>query len=144
MDPQTYGTILVPTDGSTAARDAAENAIRLAERHDSTIHALYVIDMGEMGYVATPSDIRETRERIESKGLKYTREIEELVEGEGLECVTEVRAGIAAETIVEYADEIDAELIVMGKRGRSDPDKPAFGTITNRVIGSTDRLVLTA
>ena len=44
----------------------------------------------------------------------------------------------------EFDFEIDADLIVMGKRGRSDPDKPAFGSITNRVIGSTDVLVLTA
>jgi nucleotide-binding universal stress UspA family protein len=139
-----YETILVPTDGSRAATDAAKNALRLAKHHDSTIHALYVIDMGDMDYVATPSDIRETRQRIEGKGLKFTRNIEELVEDEGIECVTEVRAGIAPETIVEYADEVGADLIVMGKRGRSDPDKPAFGSITNRVIGSTDTLVLTA
>lgn len=139
-----YDTILVPTDGSGPATDAAKNAIRIAKRHDSTIYTIYVIDMGDMDYVATPSDIRETRQRIESKGLKFTRELEELVEEEGIECITEVRTGIAPETIVEYAEEIDADLIVMGKRGRSDPDKPAFGTITNRVIGSTDKLVLTA
>jgi len=139
-----YETVLVPTDGSRAARNAAENAIRIAKRHDSTIHALYVMDMGDAGYVATPSDIRETRQRLESKGLEFTREIEELVEEAGVECVCEVRAGIAEETIVEYADEVGADLVVMGKRGRSDPDKPAFGSITNRVIGSTDTLVLTA
>jgi nucleotide-binding universal stress UspA family protein len=139
-----YDTILVPTDGSRAAKDAARNAIRIAKRHGSTIHTLYAMDMGDAGYVATPSDIRETRQRLETKGLEFTREIEELVEAEGIECVGEVRSGIAPETIVEYADEIGADLIVMGKRGRSDPDKPAFGSITNRVIGSTDTLVLTA
>lgn len=139
-----YETILVPTDGSKQARNAAENAIRIAERHGSTIHALYAMDMGDADFVAAPGDLRETRQRLETKGRRFTREIKEMADEAGIECVMEVRSGIAPETIVEYADEVGADLIVMGKRGRSDPDKPAFGTITNRVIGSTDTLVLTA
>lgn len=139
-----YETILVPTDGSKSAKNAAKNAIRIAKRHGSTIYALYVMDMGDADFVAAPSDLRETRERLETKGRRFTREIENMVEEEDIECISEVRSGIAPETIVEYAEEIGADLIVMGKRGRSDPDKPAFGSITNRVIGSTEKLVLTA
>jgi nucleotide-binding universal stress UspA family protein len=101
------------------------------------------MDMGDMGYVATPSDIRETRQRIETTGLEFTRDVNDLVEAEGLDCVIEVRTGIPP-TIVEYADEVSADLIVMGKRAGSDPDRPAFGSITKRFIGSTDTLVLTA
>ena len=52
--------------------------------------------------------------------------------------------GIAPGPVInDYVEAHAVDLIVMGKRGRSDPDKPAFGTITNRVIGSTDALVLT-
>jgi nucleotide-binding universal stress UspA family protein len=84
-------TILVPTDGSKPARDAAMNAIRIAEEHDSTIHALYVMDMGEVGYVASPSDIQETRKRREGKGLAFTRDVNALAADADIECVTEVR-----------------------------------------------------
>lgn len=139
-----YETILVPTDGSKNSRNAAQNAIELAKRHDSTIHTLYVMDMGEAAFVSVPDDIRQTRERLEQKGGKFTRDIREMVEAEAIDCVTEVRTGIAPEEIVEYAEEIGADVIVMGKRGRSDPDKPAFGSITRRVIGKTSALVLTA
>jgi hypothetical protein len=45
---------------------------------------------------------------------------------------------------VDYVNEHDIDLVVMGKRGRSDPDKPLFGTITNRVVGSVDVLVFTS
>ena len=138
-----YDSILVPTDGSKGARNAAENAIRIAKRHDSTIHTLYVMDMGDAAFVATPSDIRETRARLEQKGLEYTREIEEMAEKAGVQTVSEIKTGIPTEEILEYVDEHDVDLIVMGKRGRSDPDKPAFGTITNRIVGSSEALVLT-
>jgi nucleotide-binding universal stress UspA family protein len=137
-----YENILVPTDGSKRARNAVENAIRMAERYGSTIHALYVMDMGDAAFVATPSDIAETRARLEKKGKKYTERVRELAELKDVECVVETRTGVAEDEIVAYAAENDIDLIVMGKRGRSDPDKPAFGTITDRVIGSTDVLVL--
>jgi nucleotide-binding universal stress UspA family protein len=138
-----YQNILVPTDGSKRARNAAENAIRMAERYGSTIHALYVMDMGDADFVATPSDIAETRARLEKKGQKYTERVRELAALEDVECVVETRTGVAEEEILDYAESNDIDLIVMGKRGRSDPDKPAFGTITNRVVGSTDIMVLT-
>jgi len=138
-----YEHILVPTDGSDGSRNAVENAVRIAERHDSTIHAIYVMDMGDADFVATPSDISETRKRLEKKGQEYTDFARELAEEAGVPCETEVRSGIPEEEIVEYARDLGVDLIVMGKRGRSDPDKPAFGTITNRVIGSTEALVLT-
>ena len=138
-----YEQILVPTDGSKQARNAAENAVRIAKRHDSTIHALYVMDMGDAAFVATPSDIGETRKRLEKKGQEYTDDVREMAEEAGVPCEVEVRTGIPEEEILEYARDEGVDLIVMGKRGRSDPDKPAFGTITNRIIGKTDILVLT-
>jgi len=130
-----YTNILVATDGSKRAKRAAEHAIELAKQDDATIHALYVMDMGDAAFVAIPDDIAETRGRLEKKGAKFVDAIEELAVAAGIECTTAVKSGIAPERIVEYAEENDIDLIVMGKRGRSDPDKPAFGTITGRVIG---------
>lgn len=138
-----YDHILVPTDGSERARAAAENAIGLAEDHGATVHALYVMDMGNAAFVATPSDISETRSRLEKKGEEFTEEIAEMAAEAGVDATTATRAGTPAEEIVEYAEEHDVDLIVMGKRGRSDPDKPAFGSITNRVVGSSETRVLT-
>jgi nucleotide-binding universal stress UspA family protein len=137
-ESDSYRTILVPTDGSKQAGRAAETAIDLAKRHGATLHALYVMDMGDLDYVATPSDIAETRERLEGKGADYTEEVREMAAAADVDCVTDVRSGIAPEEIVEYAGEHDVDLIVMGKRGRSDPDKPLFGTITRRVVGESE------
>lgn len=130
-----YESILVATDGSAAATRAAEHAIGLAAQTDGTVHALYVMDMGDVDYVATPSDIAETRSRLEQKGREYVNDVEVAATEAGLECVTAVESGVPEERIVAYTEENDVDLIVVGKRGRSDPDKPAFGSITGRVIG---------
>jgi nucleotide-binding universal stress UspA family protein len=143
-EPRDFDDILVPTDGSNSARRAATQAIKFARRNDATLHVLYAIDMGDADYVAVPSDIAETRRRLEKKGQSYVDEIEELAGDAGVDCVTTVTADTPIEAILEYVDERDIDLVVMGKRGRSDPDKPLVGSITNRVIGALDVPVFTA
>jgi nucleotide-binding universal stress UspA family protein len=130
--------ILVPTDGSKAAKRAAEQAVALASEAGGTVHALYVMDMGDVDFVATPSDIAETRGRMERKGGEFVEAVEDVATDAGVDCVTVVKSGIPEDEIVEYAHDNDLDLIVMGKRGRSDPDKTALGSTTKRVLGQSD------
>jgi len=138
MAPKTYDEILVPTDGSRHAKRAAEHAVNLAKQHGGRVHALYVMDMGDAAFVATPSDIGETRDRLERKGRDYTNDVEVLASDAEVDVVTEVRSGIPEDEIVEYVDSANIDLVVMGKRGRSDPDKPALGSLTQRIVGHLD------
>lgn len=143
-DASDYDDVLVPTDGSESARKGAREAIRFARRNGGTLHVLYAMDMGDADYVAVPSDIAETRTRLEEKGEQFVSEIADLADDAGVPCETMVTANTPIEAIHEYVEEHDVDLVVMGKRGRSDPDKPLVGSITNRVIGSLEVPVFTA
>jgi nucleotide-binding universal stress UspA family protein len=44
-----YDEILYPTDGSSTAQAALDHARNRAERHDATVHVLYVVDMEHAG-----------------------------------------------------------------------------------------------
>lgn len=138
MVKPSYDNILVPTDGSDAANEAAEHAVNLARLYGGTVHALYVMDMGDAGFVATPSDIEETRNRLETKGKEYTDEIRIIGDDADVDVLTEVKSGIPEDEVREYIDEHGIDLLVLGKRGRSDPDKPMFGSLTQRLIGHLD------
>jgi nucleotide-binding universal stress UspA family protein len=142
-DPTEFDDILVPTDGSKPAHNAAKQAIKFAQRNGATLHVLYAMDMGDADYVAAPSDIEETRKRLESKGQEFVADIEVLAADADVPCVTVVVANTPIEAIEEYVAEHDIDLVVMGKRGRSDPDKPLVGSITNRVVGSLEIPVFT-
>ena len=133
-----YTNILVPTDGSKAAKRATDHAVDLAAADGATIHALYVMDVGDAGFVAVPSDIKETRTRLENKGREYTDAVRRAAEEAGVECVTQVKSGIPHEELREYVEDHDIDLIVMGRRGRSDPDKPLLGSLTDRVLRELD------
>lgn len=138
MVETSYDDILVPTDGSDAAQEAAEHAVDLAKQFGGTVHAIYVMDMGDAGFVAAPSDIKETRNRLEKKGKEYTDQIKIIAGDADVDVVTEVKSGIPEEEVREYIDEHGIDLLVLGKRGRSDPDKPMFGSLTQRLIGQLD------
>ncbi|MFC4359863.1 universal stress protein [Halobium salinum] len=133
-----YTAILVPTDGSKAARRAAEHAVALAAEHGATVHALYAVDMGAVDFVAVPSDIGESGGRMRAKGEKFVGEVAELAESAGVDCLTVVKKGSPEDVIARYVAEGSIDLVVMGKRGRGDPDKPLFGSTTKRVIGRVD------
>lgn len=126
--------ILVPTDGSKASREAARHAIDLVSDAGGQLTALYVIDMGDADFVAVPSDIAETKERIRKKGEEFVDDICELAEKASVECDTAVATGIADETIVAYAEDNGVDLITMGRYGKRDPDKPIIGNTARRVV----------
>ncbi|AXG09881.1 universal stress protein [Haloplanus rubicundus] len=126
--------VIVPTDGSKASKRAAEHAIDLVSNSGGRITALYVIDMGDADYVAVPSDIAETKERIRKKGQNLVDDVREMAIDAGIECETAVVTGIADEEIVAYAEANGADLIALGKHGKRDPDKPLIGNTARRVV----------
>ncbi|MEF8852499.1 MAG: universal stress protein [Haloarculaceae archaeon] len=135
-----YGTILVPTDGSAGADAALDEAVELASAFDATVHSLYVADTSaaqpETGYV----DIVESFERI---GEETTTEAVDRVEAAGVEAVGAVRTGSPHQSILDYAEEVDADLIVMGTHGRTGLERYLLGSVTEKVVRTVDVPVLT-
>jgi nucleotide-binding universal stress UspA family protein len=135
-----YETILVPTDGSAGADAALDEAVSLAAAFDATVHSLYVADTSaaqpETGYV----DIVESFERI---GEETTAEAVERAETDGVEAVGAVRTGLPHRTILEYVEEVDADLVVMGTHGRTGLERYLLGSVTEKVVRTADVPVLT-
>lgn len=132
-----YSNILLPTDGTKGTRRAADHAVDLAAAHGATLHVLYVIDTGQLGFVATPDDISETKSRLHKRGDEVLERVVADAEAAGVDCVTDIASGIPDEAILEYVDEHGIDLIVMGKRGILDPDRHFLGSTTDRVLKRT-------
>lgn len=132
-----YTDILLPTDGTKGTKRAVSHAVELAAAHDATLHTLYVVDTGQMGFVAIPRDISETKDRLKKRGEAVLDRVVADAEAVGVSCVRTVASGIPEEEILEYVDEHHVDLIVMGKRGILDPDRHLLGSTTNRVLKQT-------
>ncbi|NEU55502.1 universal stress protein [Halorussus sp. MSC15.2] len=137
-----YDRILVPTDGSEQS-PVATHALNVAELCDATVHALYVVDEKALDYQPSEAGREETRAARESEGEAALASIEAAAEDRGVEVVTAIEEGTPAQTIVEYADEQDAEMVVMGTHGRSGVDRYVLGSVTEQVVRTSEVPVLT-
>jgi nucleotide-binding universal stress UspA family protein len=113
-------TILVPTDGSTAARNALEHAIDLAAAFDTEIRGLYVVDISTSGSLGGYEPIAG---RLNGIGRKALSTVSRLANEADVESETELREGAACREINDYCTESDADAIIMGPRGRSKLDR---------------------
>ena len=66
----------------------------------------------------------------------------ELAEARGIEVRTRLLTGAAAKQIVAYADEIDANLIVVGSRGLGAIGSTLLGSVSRKVLHDARRPVL--
>lgn len=138
-----YHTILVPTDGSDAANRAVEHGLDLAERSGATLHAMYVVDTKRYGEPAL-SSAEIVLHDLEEDGHALVERVAERADNLGIETETRVCHGAPHREIVDYADEIDAELIVMGFQGQSHSMEGHMGSVADRVTQTAGRPVLTA
>ena len=134
-----YRTVLVPTDGSEAADRAVDQAYELAERFDATVHALFVVDVEGTYPFGPPVD--SPLESVRAEGEAVTAEVVARAP-DGVEAVPVVEEGVPHETILEYAEEHDIGLIVMGTHSRHGLDRFLLGSVTEHVMHRADRSVL--
>jgi nucleotide-binding universal stress UspA family protein len=136
-----YHDILIPTDGGDASTAALDHAFSLATQYGARVHALYVVDSGaygllEEGASAVIDALYEEGERaveaIATDGRRGDVDVE-----------TVVLDGNVHRSILDYADENDVDLIVMGTHGRRGIDRYLLGSATERVVRSSPVPVLT-
>lgn len=131
-----YDDVLLPTDGSEAAKTAIDHALAVAESFDATIHAVSVVDVGA---VAVGTDAMRGTDFVDRLAEQGQRETEAVAahaaeRDPALEVVTEVRKGSPGASIVEYVDEAGIDLVAMGTRGQSGLDRLLLGSTTDRVV----------
>lgn len=135
--------ILLATDFSDCSNHAREFACQIAVQFKAELHLLYVIhdmavevpDFG-MG-LAFPGYLENVSGVKRELSMKAHEKLEaELSEPwvEQLQVVHSVRFGIPATKIVEYAQEHDIDLIVIGTHGRVGIPHVLLGSVAERVI----------
>lgn len=136
-----YDTILVGTDGSAPANRAIVHALEQAELNDATLHGIFVVDTSLYDEPALGTGELDTNE-IEELGHGYLDEMKKRAADLGVEAVARCTHGRPHEEIVSYADDIDADLIVLGYQGRSHTHTDTMGSTTDRVVHTAGRPTL--
>ena len=134
-----YRRIVVGYDGSEAGRKAFDTALQLASRDGAELYVLSVARPPEVG------DDIETEAVIENS-LRHHRALLDELSAEtskaGIKAHFEVAVGHPAEQIMHHADANEADLIVVGDRGRSKFVRLLLGSVSKQVVQYADRTVL--
>ncbi|MFW6448109.1 MAG: universal stress protein [Halobacteriota archaeon] len=123
-----YDDILVPTDGRPGTAGAVSRALDLGRTFDARIHALFVADAA----VETVAGSDELAAVQRGLGEAAVDAIADRAAEFDVPAEVATRAGRVHEAILDYVDEVDIDLVVMGTRGRSG--LPHLGSSTQRVL----------
>lgn len=123
--------ILVPIDGSDTSDRAIEQAIGLAAACEAKIEFIYVANINQLAINACLSDA--ILEAVTKAGnVILDRALEKVPEGIEAEAFSET--GSPAVVILEFANEGDVDLIVMGSRGLGIVKGVLLGSVSQHLV----------
>ncbi|MEH2183886.1 universal stress protein [Nostoc sp.] len=124
-----FKTVLFPIDQSRETREAADVVTNVVKKYSSRLVLLSVVE--EPLPDAPSADDPMVSPEVVAKLLENAQS---LFSGQGIQSEILERRGKPAFTICDVADEIGADLIIMGCRGLGLTEEGADDSVTTRVI----------
>jgi nucleotide-binding universal stress UspA family protein len=125
-----FKNVLFPVDQSREAREAADVVVNIVQKYGSRLFLLSVIETPDPEAESPSPETTMTPEGV----AELLKSAQALFSQQGIEVETVTREGMPAFTICDVADELEADLIVMGCRGLGLTEEGAAESVTNRVI----------
>ncbi len=126
--PAMFKTVLFPIDQSRDAREAAEVVVDVVQKYGSRLVLLSVVETADSD--ESPTDVMASPDAV----AQLLQNAQSLFNQQGIETETIEREGKPAFVICDVADEIGANLIIMGCRGIGLTEEGLTDSVTNRVI----------
>jgi len=140
-----YKHILLATDGSASAEHAARQAFELARIHGGQVTAVYVVDpypyigIGE----TNPMGFQSYMSAAQDAAAHAFAHLNELAAQLGAPLKTWlIEDAQVVQGILLVADEMQADLIIVGSHGRSGVERLVLGSVAHKVISQSTRPVL--
>lgn len=125
-----FKTVLFPIDGSRESREAVDTVVNVVKTYGSRLVLLSVVEESVAGEESPPKEAMTSAEAI----AELLKTAQSMFAQQGIEAETIEREGKPAFTICDVADELGAELIIMGCRGMGLTEEGAADSVTFRVM----------
>lgn len=131
--------VVVAIDGSEVSKELIDYALHYAAREkDAELHFIHVMEPIEkqpMFFKRLEAEVPRTEVDVKREFQKFLRE---QMKAAGIEeppkTSMHVSTGVPYDQIVSYAEEIDADMIMIGHRGLSDLKRFFLGSVASKVV----------
>jgi nucleotide-binding universal stress UspA family protein len=120
-------TVVIAVSGSEASINAAKYGVALARQYRCRLCAVYVVDTATLkelllSRIFVEDESAEYERSLEENGQRYLNYVEELATQKSVQVTKALRRGAVATELIEAAEEVDADLILLG--GFETKDSP--------------------
>lgn len=140
-----YQSILVPIDGSKTSLSVIDQAAELAKFCNSkvTVVQVMVLDPYIAAEYVTSTHLNDVIERARQSILKNLEEAKAKFAAHGVAVETRLLDGqVIQHEIAKVADEVKADLIIMGSHGHTGLKKLFLGSVAQNILGEVHVPVL--
>jgi nucleotide-binding universal stress UspA family protein len=128
--------VVVGVDGSDQSRHAARVGADIARKNGATLHMVTIVRppegwWGIVGSPPTPSAL--SRSLAEAQREILDSVVSDLDLGD-LEVVQIEDVGDPARMLLDYAEQVDADVMVIGRRGAGLIERIMLGSVANRLV----------
>jgi nucleotide-binding universal stress UspA family protein len=138
MEVAMFKTIVVGADSSATASRAVDTAVELAKAVGGTLHVMTAYHPGSAKVDKLPDEFMD---RVTDPADLLLLKLRDSISKSGLEAEYYPAAGDAAEAIVRVADQVGADLIVVGNKGMKGVRR-VLGSVPNSVAHKANCSVL--
>lgn len=132
--------ILIPCDFSRTAEEAFRFAVRIADKNQSEIHLLYVIDnslgngsASELSHTAATFN-EVFMERMEAQLQEKFEALKSKHNAEHISNILSIELGLLSQCIEQYIKENNIDVVVMGTNGASGFKELFVGSKTEKIV----------
>lgn len=137
-----FKIILHANDGSEGADKALTLALGLAKQSGAKLHIVCVEEISE--FPETIGEVKNEKRLADRRFRPILRRAESLAEEQGVKVVTHILAGHPVRDIIMLAEELKADLLVIGATGHSTFYERVLGTRADRLVDLSPCPVLVA
>ncbi len=129
-----FHSILVAIDGSRASEGALEMAVHEAQTWKASLHIAYIVETGLFASVPLDNTVEVMYSMLEKEGACALEKAKEKAAEKGVTTAVYTRQGHAGSEILKLAQEVRADLIIMGSHGKSEVDRLLLGSVSSFVV----------
>ncbi len=139
--------ILCPIDFSEFSVSAYQHALSVAEHYEAKLVAQHIVELWRhpsFDFAASAGLYEESLQALRESGKEQLQEFVKKHTHDEIQPELVVQVGVAADSILSFAQLQKADVIVMGTHGRRGFDRLMLGSVTDRVMRRAPCPVLAA